>query len=113
MNHINLKDQDFVFFGFKSKLKGSFQLQGISHIAGEVEGEIIMEDQKLLTLEPTSIVNGKIFCHDVEIFGTFIGEIEATGKVSVFPSAYIQGSINSNSLSIHPGAQLNMEGKTL
>ena len=43
---IHLKDQDYSFFGRSTKLKGEFNLQGVTHIAGQIEGDITMNGKE-------------------------------------------------------------------
>ena len=110
---IHLKDQDYSFFGRSTKLKGEFILQGITHIAGMIEGQIEITTKDKITLEPSAVITGSLKCHDVEIFGVFKGELMATGQITVYPSASMEGNIQAKNISIHPGAVVNMEGKTL
>ncbi|MCP4911564.1 MAG: polymer-forming cytoskeletal protein [Oligoflexia bacterium] len=109
---IHLKDQDYSFFGRGAKLKGEFNLQGVTHIAGQIEGDITMTGKEKVTIEPSALINGTLKCHDIEIFGVFKGELLSTGKITVYPSATLSGKIQAQNISIHPGAVVNMEGKT-
>tara|TARA_R110002072_G_scaffold64203_2_gene159388 strand:- start:234164 stop:234508 length:345 start_codon:yes stop_codon:yes gene_type:complete len=110
---IHLKDQDYSFFGRSTNLKGEFTLQGITHIAGTIDGQIQMNGKDKITIEPSAIITGGLKCHDVEIFGVFKGDLLASGKITVYPSATMEGNIQAENISIHPGAVVNMEGKTL
>ncbi|TDJ09582.1 MAG: polymer-forming cytoskeletal protein [Deltaproteobacteria bacterium] len=105
--------QKFSLFGKGSKIKGTFHLRGLTRLSSIVEGEIIMEDDEDLSIEREGEVKGLIKCFNLNIYGQFDGEVEARGKVTIYPSASFSGKLNASSISIHPGAKINMEGHTL
>ncbi len=111
-NIISIEEQEFTLIGKKTRLNGVFNFSGLTHIAGNLEGDIHIKDQSLLTIEETSKVEGKIHCADLKVFGTIKGEITSTGKVEIFPSGSLSGIIKSQNLVIHPGAIINMDGHT-
>ena len=107
------ESQKFSLFGKGSKIKGTFYLKGVTRLSSNVEGEIIMEDDEDLSIEREGEVKGLIKCFNLNIYGKFEGEVEAKGKITIYPSATFAGKINAGSISIHPGARINMEGHTL
>lgn len=109
---INIKTQDFSFLGKGSQLKGIFHLKGTTHIASNLEGELYMDDKSDLCIENSGSFDGSVECHNIEIYGCFKGELKASGKVTVYPPATLEGKINAGKLEIHPGATLNMSGHT-
>ena len=112
-DYIDLRNQDFSFWGKTSKMSGTFFLKGSTHLASEVEGELHMEEKASLTIETSGNFKGILHCHDVAIYGHFEGTLNATGRVIIYPPAILTGKINAHSLIIHPGATVNMEGHTL
>ena len=110
---IGPESQKFSLFGKGSKIKGSFYLRGLTRLSSSVEGEIVMEDDEDLSIEREGEVNGLIKCYNLNIYGKFEGEVEAKGKVTIYPSATFSGKVNAEAISIHPGARINMEGHTL
>jgi len=110
---IGPESQKFSLFGKGSKIKGTFYLKGLTRLSSNVEGEIIMEDNEDLSIEREGVVKGLIKCTNLAIYGRFEGEIEARGKVTIYPSATFSGKVNASSINIHPGAKINMEGHTL
>lgn len=108
-----IKHQEFTHIGQNSKLKGEFEFKGKTQIEGELTGTIQMLFQSTLILGIDSRINGKIFCHDLEIYGSIEAEIEASGKVIVYPSAQVIGNLKAKSLEILPGAEVNMTGHTV
>jgi cytoskeletal protein CcmA (bactofilin family) len=108
----DIVQQNFSIIGTESSLNGKFALKGESRIFAHLQGEITMVDQALLTLERSSVVTGKIECHDIEISGSFNGEINATGSMTIHPSARVEGQITSLNLMIAPGAVVNIDAQT-
>jgi cytoskeletal protein CcmA (bactofilin family) len=109
---INLKNQVFSFLGKDSSIKGTFHLKGVTHIASQLEGELFMDNDSDLCIESSGSFEGSVECHNIEIYGSFTGELKASGKVTVYPPARLEGKINAGKLEIHPGATLNMSGHT-
>ncbi len=105
--------RDFSFFGKNCHMKGHFELKGPVKIQSSLEGEIDHTGEDLLCIEPEGKINGDIRCHDVHIFGEFDGNIVARGRVTLYPTAIVSGSIQSSKLIIHPGAVLNIKGNTV
>ncbi|ATH07540.1 hypothetical protein BIY24_06155 [Halobacteriovorax marinus] len=111
-NLISIEEQEFTLIGKKTRLSGVFNFNGLTHIAGIIEGDLNIKDKSLLTIEESSEIEGKINCADLKIFGKVKGEIHSSGKVEIFPSGVIQGLIKSQNLVIHPGAIINIDGHT-
>ena len=112
-NLISIEEQEFTLIGKKTRLQGVFNFSGLTHIAGHIEGDIHIKDKSLLTIEESSKVEGKINCKDLKVFGKIKGEVNATGKVEIFPSGNLSGIIKSQNLVIHPGAIINIDGHTI
>jgi len=109
---INLQEQNFSFLGRGLKLKGEFHLSGIVKIASEIEGTLYIQSPGKITIERNGQITGTIYCHDLEIFGLFEGTIEAEGQVILQPSAQVSGKINTQNITIYPGAIVNIDGNT-
>ncbi len=103
-----LLEQDFSFLG-RGKAKGEFVFEGITHLAGEVEGKITMEQAADLFLERTALVRGEIYARDINIYGEFKGTIFSSGRIVVYPPAKISGKIHAKNLIVYPGAVLDVE----
>lgn len=112
MQEQDFKSLNFTVVGLHSKLEGDLKFSGDTLINGEINGSITMESTGKLTLERQGRVEGTIFCHDFEVFGEVKGTINASGKLSVRSGAQVSGIINANSLSIFPGAVVNIDGNT-
>ena len=109
---IHLKDQNFSYLGKGSKVKGEFYLRGVTHILSHLEGDIVMEDQSDVSIEHEGAVKGSIKCNNLEIYGKFEGDLNSVGKVVIYPTASVSGKVQAKSLTVHPGASLNIQGHT-
>lgn len=107
-----IKNQEFTYIGKKNSLKGEFIFIDQTHIAGNVEGAITMKENHRLTLEIGSTIHSKVQCFDLDIYGTFEGEIHSHGLVTFYPSAHFDGIITAKNIEIFPGAVVNMQGQT-
>lgn len=111
-NVIAIEEQEFTLIGKKTRLNGVFNFSGLTHIAGDLEGDIHIKDKSLLTIEESSSIDGKINCADLKVFGSIKGEVNSSGRVEIFPSGSLSGLIKSQNLVIHPGAIINIDGHT-
>ena len=107
-----IQNQEFTYIGKETNLRGTFKFFGPTHLQGQLHGEIIMENQAKIVLEIGSFTEGTLNCHDLDIYGEFIGDIKSVGRVTLFPTAFFEGKIISKSLEILPGAVANMNGHT-
>jgi cytoskeletal protein CcmA (bactofilin family) len=74
-------------------------------IDGDIEGTITLPESRL-TIGPNARVKANIRVREVVIFGHLTGNIEATGRVDLRPSALVKGDIHASRLSIEEDAVL-------
>jgi cytoskeletal protein CcmA (bactofilin family) len=108
----NIKSLEFSLVGKECHLTGTFNFNGHTRIAGHLDGEINLNNDAILCIEPNGSIKGTINCNDLEIYGYFDGEILSTGKVSIYPPAHVNGILKSKTLEVYPGAILNVDGFT-
>jgi len=88
-------------------IKGELVFEGKARIDGTIEGNI--QGEHLILSEDGKITGdiqvATLFCH-----GTLEGNVKAS-MVTARKSCHIQGCIESNSLSVEPGAGINGELK--
>lgn len=104
--------REFSFFGKNCRFKGHFELVGPVKIQSHIEGEINHLGTDELSIEPEGVVIGEVKCHEAYVYGMFEGKLSARSKVTLYPTAIVNGSIEASSLVIHPGAILNIKGNT-
>lgn len=107
-----IQNQTFTTIGKSTALKGNFNFVGTTHLLGKIEGEITVEGRAKLVLEIGSTTDAILNCFDLEIYGEFTGEIKASGNVTLYPTAVVNGKIIAKSLEILPGAVVNINGHT-
>jgi cytoskeletal protein CcmA (bactofilin family) len=112
MKEKEFQNFNFTMLGKDSILDGDFKFSGDTLINCHITGSITMINDGKLTFERDSKFEGSIFCHDIEVFGDVKGTLNASGVLSVRSSAIVSGVINAKSLSIFPGANINIEGHT-
>ena len=107
-----IQNQTFTTIGKSTVMKGNFNFVGTTHLLGNLSGEIQIEGHAKLVLEIGSVTEGTLICTDLEIYGEFTGEIKASGLVTLYPTAVVNGKIIAKSMEILPGAVVNMNGHT-
>lgn len=103
---------NFNFIGRDSVIAGNLTLSGVVRLAGKLEGEIHLLPDSVLIIEQSGQVEGKLFCHTVEIYGKFSGELHSQSKLTIYPTAQVLGKVQSQNMTIFPGAMVEMEGHT-
>jgi cytoskeletal protein CcmA (bactofilin family) len=104
--------QDFTYIGEGTSIQGSLTFKGDTKVAGKLMGEVRVQGDVPFSVEPTGIVEGTIYCHNLFIYGEVKGDIHSQGTVTLFPSSKLKGQVEAANLVIHPGSIVNMDGKT-
>jgi len=112
MHQNDFSDFHYNIIGQSSFIKGEVELMGDSIICHKVEGTIRIHNESKLTLERKSHIIGKIFGHDIEVFGVVEGDIQCTGTLTIRSGASLSGKIRSGKLIVYPGAIVNIEAET-
>ncbi len=88
--------------GANVEIKGSLHNRGPIHIHGKVVGDIVSDS--LVVVGETAHVNGPITARQVDISGQVHGSITAEEQIELQPKSLVKGDLNTNRLSIKPGA---------
>lgn len=112
MKELDFKKQNYTLIGINNSIEGDLKLTGDAIIHSSVKGTITMFGEGTLILERHSSFEGTIYCNDIEVFGEIKGTVKAGGKLTVRSSASLSGNIQAKSLTVYPGAILNIEGHT-
>ena len=112
-SQVDLSQHNFSLFGKDDFLKGEFILKNDTFISARVEGNIRMEAERKLIIEPEGKVIGKIEAHILELYGAVDGEIETSELLILYPSSQVIGRIKSKNIQIHPGARIDGDCHTL
>jgi cytoskeletal protein CcmA (bactofilin family) len=85
-----------------SKIHGKISFEGPARIDGEVDGEIDAKDA--LTIGENAIVTAQVRAASVSVAGKVSGDITATQRIEIHPSARVNGNIAAPVLVIREGA---------
>jgi cytoskeletal protein CcmA (bactofilin family) len=113
MDFLKIEDQKYVFIGEHSTLKGSIAFSGDTRLAAHIIGDVIMNDESPLIIEPNGKVEGSIVCHHLEIYGHVEGEVTVKGDLIVHSYGELHGKVHAKNFIIKPGAIINIDGKSL
>lgn len=86
-----------------SKISGKISFEGPARIDGEVDGEINAKDS--LTIGEAAVITAHIRAASVSVAGKVSGDIVATQRIEIRPSAKVSGNITAPVLSVQEGAQ--------
>ncbi len=84
-----------------TKIIGKLHFEGPARIDGEIEGEI---DGKEITIGESAVTTAQIRADSIVVCGKVKGEITATDRIEIHPTAKIIGNIAAPRLIIHDGA---------
>ena len=103
-----IQNHTLTTIGKATVLNGDFNFVGTTHLLGKLSGVVTLDGRSKLVLEIGSLTEAVLNCCDVEIYGEFVGEINATGVVTLYPTAVMNGKIIAKSLEVLPGAVANI-----
>src|SRR5215813_5868885 len=86
-------------------VRGELSANEDLYIDGDVEGTVTLKESRL-TIGPNARVKANISVRDVVILGQLTGNVLATGRVDLRPSALVNGDILAGRLSIEESAVL-------
>ncbi len=84
-----------------TKISGKLRFEGPARVDGTIDGEI---DGKEITIGESAVVTAQIRADSIVVCGKVKGEIIATQKIEIHPTAKIVGNITAPKLIIHEGA---------
>ncbi len=97
------KEQNKIAQG--TTIRGDIQSKGSFRIEGKLEGSITTDGK--IVIGESGIVEGNIVCDNADFGGAFVGELKAKSRLSLRPTAKVEGKVVVDQLSIEPGAVFN------
>ena len=88
--------------GPESSLTGRLESAGTIRVDGKFEGDIITKSD--LVVGESGQVHGKIKARNITVAGLIKGELEATGKLELVPTAVVEGEAKMSLLVVEEGA---------
>jgi cytoskeletal protein CcmA (bactofilin family) len=84
-----------------TKINGKLRFEGAARIDGTVDGEL---DGKEITIGESGVATAQIRGDSIVVHGKVKGEITATNRIEIHPTAKVIGNIAAPKLIIHDGA---------
>jgi cytoskeletal protein CcmA (bactofilin family) len=84
-----------------AKVTGKLSFEGPARIDGQVDGEINAKD---IVIGESAVVTAQIAAASIVIAGTVRGEIAASQRIEIRPSAKVSGNITAPKLVVQEGA---------
>ena len=97
------KQHNSIAFG--TTLKGDVKSNGDFRVDGEIEGTLKCEGK--LVLGQQGKIIGEVTCDNAEILGVFNGKLAVAQLLSLKTTAKVDGEVTTGKLSIEPGAFFN------
>ena len=102
-------------------INGSFQAESSGHIAGRVNGDILVNGRIVILKE--EIVNGDISADELVVYGRLTGDVRSCSKMIVHSGAVVTGNITATEihtdkdaiiegLIVKPGMPVSIDNKT-
>lgn len=95
--------------GVNSKIHGDLNFEGGCHIDGTVEGNVSADEDSssALSISEQGTVQGGVTVPYVELHGIVRGDLYATKRVKLGPTARVIGNVYYNLIEMAIGAEIN------
>lgn len=95
--------------GSNTKIKGDLNFEGHAHINGTVEGDVTCaaDSNSALTVSEYGNVEGGVTVPYVELHGIVRGDVYATQRIELGPTARVIGNVYYNLIEMAIGAEIN------
>lgn len=84
-----------------AKISGKLHFEGPARIDGQVDGEVVGKD---ITIGESAVVTAQITAESVVVCGKVKGEITASQRIEIRPTAKVSGNISAPKLVVQEGA---------
>ncbi len=97
--------------GFKHEIaadvaiSGKINFPGDARIDGRLRGEVRAD--ALLVVGESGVLHADVRARHLVVLGTLQGNVQRTHRVELFPGSHLVGSVEAESLVVHPGATLH------
>jgi len=93
------------YLGRGTVFEGKLEFKGTAQISGVFRGEV--SSSGLLVVGEQGEIKGRVAVGNLQTAGTMTGEIEATGKVTLLPTAKVHASITTGRMEVEEGAHFD------
>src|SRR5436305_155504 len=98
-------DEPFTFLGKGAQFKGIIHFEGTIRIDGRLSGDI--HTKGTVILGEHAVIEGDISAGTIVSGGTINGNLTATERVQLLPSAVLNGDLKTPFLKVEEGVQLH------
>ena len=90
-------------------IRGDVVFSGGLYVEGRIEGKVLAEDgsKAMLTLAEQGHIEGEVRAAVVVLSGRLDGDVHASERVELTPSARVNGNVHYQVVEMNAGAQLN------
>lgn len=108
----NSRDSQMVvdaLIGPQVVIRGDVVFSGGLYVEGRIEGKVLAEDgaKAMLTLAEQGHIEGEVRATVVVLSGRLDGDVHASERVELTPSARVNGNVHYQVVEMNAGAQLN------
>lgn len=95
--------------GDNTRIKGDLRFEGGCHIDGVVDGSVIADKdtEAFLSISEDGFVDGSVRVPRVRLNGKVQGDVFATERVELGPTAKVNGNVHYELLEMAAGAEIN------
>jgi len=96
--------------GSQVVIRGDVEFSGGLYVEGRIHGKVIAQEgasTATITLSDNGVVEGEIRAQVVVISGRMDGDVHASERVELTPSARVNGNVHYQVVEMAAGAQLN------
>ncbi|WP_172597584.1 bactofilin family protein [Sulfuriflexus mobilis] len=89
-------------------LRGDMDFSGGLHVDGNITGNLEgHKERSRLTLSREGTITGNISVGEAEINGTIVGDVHASGTVTLHPQSHVTGNVYYGKIEIRSGARIS------
>jgi len=95
--------------GDNTRIKGDLRFEGGCHIDGVVDGSVIADKdpEAFLSISSEGFVDGSVRVPRVQLDGKVQGDVYASERVELGPTAKVNGNVHYELLEMAAGAEIN------
>jgi len=94
--------------GGNSKICGDIYFSGGLHVDGEIEGNVIADDENsTLTTSARARIQGDVKVHNIILNGEVVGDVYGYKHIELAPDARVKGNVYYNVIEMAMGAEVN------
>ena len=106
--------------GGGSTIQGNFTHRGNMLLSGHLVGDIHQDEEAsgskegyIAVVGKSGFLEGNIHSAHAIIIGRIEGSVYATGRVEIYPGAFVNGDVTYSQINVHPDAKVNGNLKCL